>query len=264
MSKFISSIKNDKVKYLKSLSRKKNRWKEKKYLTEGMRIVLQLIDNSENILEIYYSDKFMNISGSEELIDKAKNRGIELIRVTEEIIEYLTETESPQHIIALNKFSFYDLESIIKDRRRLILLDRIQDPGNLGTIIRASEAMGFNGILITKGTVDVYSSKVIRSTMGVEIPIVYYDSVVEAMNDLKKHGIRIISTSLKAEKMIYEVNISDNLAIVIGNEAQGISEYVEENSDVLVKIPMEGKAESLNVAIASSMIIYESLRQRKI
>ncbi len=262
MNTVIKSSKNDRIKYIKSLSQKKNRWKERKYVIEGIRAIMQMIENSSNIREVYYSDRVRELYQGEEVLRLAEDAGIDTVEISEEVFDSLTETESPQYILAVASLDLHELEEVIEKGRKLILLDRIQDPGNLGTIIRTAEAMGFNGVVIIKGTADIYNSKVLRSTMGVDLPAVHFDSAERAISELKKSGIKIISTSLDAEKMPHDVDLSDNIAIVIGNEARGISEEVELNSDELIKIPMVGSAESLNAAVASSMIMYESLRQK--
>lgn len=262
MDSIIKSTKNDRVKYIKSLSQRKNRWKEKRFAIEGIRAVMQMVENTEDVKEIYYSERVKELYQGDEVLELAENKGIELTEVSEEVFNMLTDTESPQYILALVEFRLYELEEVISKGRKFILLDRIQDPGNLGTIIRTAEAMGFNGVIIIKGTADIYNSKVLRSTMGVELPAVHFDSAEEAIGKLKENGVKIVSTSLEAEKMPYEADLSDNIAIVIGNEARGISDEIEKNSDELIKIPMLGNAESLNAAVASSMIMYESLRQK--
>ena len=144
-----------------------------------------------------------------------------------------------------------------------LLCDKVQDPGNLGTIIRTAHAAGVDGIILTKGTVDVYNEKTIRSTMGslFHIPVVYDDGDLSIVRALINKGFSLLSTSLEGDKNFFEEDLTGNLIISVGNEGNGVSKEVYELSDKKVKIPMPGGAESLNVAIASSIILYEKVRQ---
>ncbi|MDO5708219.1 MAG: RNA methyltransferase [Andreesenia angusta] len=262
MNEIIVSNKNTKIKYIKSLYKKKNRWEEKKYIIEGIRSIEQILNSEENIIEIFYSNDVKKLSRGEKLLKKIEYRGIDLTEVSKDIFENISSTETPQYILALVSFKEYNAFEVLESKKRFIILDRIQDPGNLGTIIRTSEAMGFDGILAFKGTADIYNPKVVRSTMGIKIPIAYCEEIDQIIKELKRKKIKIVSTSLDSKKYIYEANLSGDIAIIIGNEANGVSKELIDNSDEILKIPMQGEAESLNAAIASGMIIYESVRQK--
>lgn len=262
MGEIITSLKNSRIKYIKSLSRKKNRWAEKKYILEGIRSVGQLLENTDSVEEVIYSKEVKNLNRGEDVLRISEDRGVLCTEVSKEVFDSITMTESPQYIMAIAEFRLSELRDVLNKGRQLIFLDRIQDPGNLGTIMRTAEAMGFDGIVFTDGTVDIYNPKVLRSAMGVEIPLIYYETSEEAVRELKEKGIRIISSYLDTDKNIFEADLSESAAIVIGNEANGISDEIIAESDELVKIPMAGKAESLNAAAASAIIMYESMRQK--
>ena len=150
------------------------------------------------------------------------------------------------------------------DNYLIFALDRIQDPGNMGTIIRTADAAGANSVLVGKGCVDVYNPKVVRSAMGslFHIPIVYTDNLVNTLVKLKENGGRIVTTHLLAKKHYYDVNYKNSTVVVMGSEDEGVTEDVARISDELVKITMPGNAESLNVAIAHGIIAFEAVRQR--
>ena len=145
----------------------------------------------------------------------------------------------------------------------ILILDNIQDPGNMGTIIRTADSLNIKQIIISKDSSDIYSPKVVRSTMGAifRINIIESNNLLETIKILKKHKINVISTTLDTNKSIYDISYNKT-AIVIGNEANGVSTKIQEISDNKVKIPMLGKTESLNAAVATSVILYEAMREK--
>ena len=147
----------------------------------------------------------------------------------------------------------------------IILIDKVQDPGNMGTIIRTAHAVGASSIIITKGTVDIYNDKVLRSSMGsiFYIPIIE-DYNLDLVKKLKNQGYRLLVSSLQGENNFFEEDLKGKVIIAVGNEGNGVSDEVYNISDVKVKIPMPGNSESLNVAIATSVMMYEKLRQDSI
>ena len=146
--------------------------------------------------------------------------------------------------------------------KRVLILDRLQDPGNVGTIIRTADAMGFDLICMTKGCVDVYNPKVVRSAMGSGF---YMDLLMESqeaiLSILKGADLQIVSSSLDTDNYYDEVTYADRCALVLGNEANGINDFWVENSDLLVKIPMYGKAESFNVAISGALLMSKMIKR---
>ena len=144
------------------------------------------------------------------------------------------------------------------------MLDRIQDPGNLGTIIRTADAFGVDGILISEGSVDGYNPKVVRATMGsiFRVNILHIKKSLNILEELKNRGIKIYSTSLQGKNYIQEINFKIPSLLIIGNESKGVSDELLNMAHSLIKIPMVGKAESLNAAVASSIIMYEAMKQR--
>jgi len=174
--------------------------------------------------------------------------------VNEKIKNSISQTESPQGIFAVVKMKKFSIE--FRDKR-FVILDRIQDPGNLGTIIRTSDAAGFNTIILDKGSVDPFNPKVVRSSQGslFHLKIINFD-IKRIIEELKDRGVKILGTSPKGDKVYTDVNIRDRLAIVFGNEAKGIRDEILSMCDETIRIPIYGRAESLNVSVSSGIILY--------
>lgn len=259
----ITSSSNKIIKNIKLLHKKKDRWKARRFFIEGIRSVEQCIKAGSKIVHIVYSAELLNQDGDSFLSD-IENENYDIYKVPEKIFKGLSDTDNPQGILAVVEFNECLLEDVFKEENFFIILDRVKDPGNLGTIIRTADAFGANGVIVTSGCVDVYNPKTIRSTMGsiFQIPIVHMDDIIEVIDILKSKDINIISSSLDTDKYSYDIDFKSDCALVVGNEAKGISKGVIDASDELVKIPMTGRAESLNAAIASGVLMYEVLRQR--
>jgi TrmH family RNA methyltransferase len=248
---------NKLVKYAIKLKSKKYRDLEKKFIAEGIRFVEEAIIEG-NVEYVLYSSKLLDVNGCERIL----NSSVQMYEVDNAVIKELCETENPQGIASVVRKSEWNLKSLNQDF--IVIADGIQDPGNLGTIIRTSDAAGAGAVYIIKGTVDVFNSKTLRSTMGsiFHVPIFFFDSFEEAIESLKSSGFNVYATSLESSEYIYNYNFKDKTAIVIGNEANGVPEEHIALSTYRVKIPMPGRAESLNAGIAAGVLIYEVIRQR--
>lgn len=262
----ISSDENPIIKHVKQLEKRKYRSKFGEYMVEGVRIIRDALENNISIKYIVFSEILYNTSGGEALLQDLIKENVKIYQVPNSMFLKLSDTQNPQGIIGIFPFKVYDLEYILQNKNGLFLvLDRIQDPGNLGTIIRTADAAGFDGVFLAKGCVDLYNLKTIRSTMGsiFHLPIIHVGETKDMINRLKTENIRIVSTSLETNKYYDEVDYKGKTAFVIGNEANGVLKEVLDISNELVKIPMIGKGESLNASIAASIIMYEAIRQRK-
>ncbi|MFA5524192.1 MAG: RNA methyltransferase [Tissierellales bacterium] len=265
MIEMITSSSNFIIKEVKALHRKKERWTKKSFFVEGIRAVKDCIDSNANISSLVYSDMLSSINGGKELFNELDLGKYKTNYISDKLFAEISDTEKPQGILAVVHYDLKKIDDIVrKNENFIILLDRVQDPGNMGTIIRTADAFGSNGIIVTEGCVDIFNPKTIRATMGsiFHIPIVHYKNANEAIKDLRARDITVISTSLDAKAYSFDVDFKRDFALVIGNEASGVSDEVIDDSDMLIKIPMPGKSESLNAAIASSVIMYEVLRQR--
>ncbi|MFH1710000.1 MAG: 23S rRNA (guanosine(2251)-2'-O)-methyltransferase RlmB [bacterium] len=261
----LTSSQNEKVKYFSSLKSNKPRRTAGKFLVEGVHLVREAMQ--AGLLEkVIYSEKILETSEGRDLLGKLISAGIPNEEANEKVIQDLSEVETPQGIIAAVRPKISDLGSLFEKNDPLIVVAcGVQDPGNLGTIIRTADAAGCSGIILTKGTVNPYNSKVIRSSSGsiFHLNIVKIDDIIDLASALKRRGIRMISTVVDAAKEYYSVDYSGPVAVVIGSESKGISSEVERLSDESVSIPMLGGVESLNAAVSCAVILYEALRQRR-
>ncbi len=255
----INSKDNEKIKYTKSLLKSKNRNKEKKFIIEGYRIVTLAIDCDAKLEYVFINEDFENKKEHIELLEILKSKNIKVYKTTNKLFENFIDTENTQGIIGVVKFNTNTLESNFKKENKFVLvLDRIQDPGNMGTIIRTADACGVDLIIALKGCVDIYNPKVIRSTMGSIFDMnIVYENQDEAINFLKNNGFSIVSSYLDTDNYYNNISYNNKTALVIGNEANGINNDIILNSDTLLKIPIYGKAESLNAAISSAILMYE-------
>lgn len=158
----------------------------------------------------------------------------------------------------------YDINKIIKKDGFYVIAEEMNDPGNLGTVIRTAHAAGADGVILSKGSVDLYNPKVLRSTMGsvFKIPVIQNADLAQVTDLMKRSGISIYAAHLKGKKLLYELDLKNGCAFMLGNEARGLSDKAADMCDELVKIPMPGNAESLNASVAAAVLIYEMVRQR--
>lgn len=256
----ITSTSNPKVKYLVQLQKKRKLRDEKGvFLVEGIRMFREI--PVEYIEEIYATEGFYE--GNKSLF-QGLNQKLELL--SDAVFQKISETATPQGILCVVKRQKYELAELInKENAHILLLEDLQDPGNVGTILRTAEAAGVTGVIMTRATADLYQPKTIRSTMGAifRVPCVCVENAVEAMEELKKHNIFTFASHLEGEKWYNEVEYKGKIAFLIGNEGNGLSEEVSKAADTLIRIPMEGDVESLNAAIAATVLMYEAYRQRR-
>ncbi|MEA4921987.1 MAG: RNA methyltransferase, partial [Eubacteriaceae bacterium] len=177
------------------------------------------------------------------------------------LFDKIARTETSQGIAAItSKQECWELPG---DAGNLVVLDRLQDPGNIGTIIRTAEAAGYEGIITVRGTADVYSPKVVRAAAGamLRMPFIHTADAEETMRLLEEMGKTIVATALDADTYYYDADLENNIALVIGNEGNGISEDFIRGSHLKIKIPMKGKTESLNAAVAAGILMYQSIKK---
>lgn len=238
----ITSINNEYIKYLNSLHQKKNRTKYKELLIEGKHLVDEAY--KLNILKVI-------ISTEETELEKYD---VKKVLVNDAILNKISTTVTPQKVMGVVKLE----QQQFCFNTDYCLLDNISDPGNMGTIIRTSLALGIRNILVSSDSVDVYNEKTIRATQGTIFKAnIYIDDLENIYKLLKKQNVTIVTTDLKATKKIEELSIKNNFCIVLGNEANGISELSKKMADESVIIPLKNDVESLNVAVAYSIVLYQ-------
>lgn len=260
----ISSTANQQVRRVAELAKKARvRREEGLYVVEGIRMCRELMP--EQIRALYVSESFL--ASKEHRAFLSGLRGAAWEPVSDQVMKVMDDTQTPQGIVALAEQAHYTLPDILGQPgdAHLLLLETIQDPGNLGTILRAGEGAGVTGIVMDKDTVDIYNPKVIRSTMGsiFRVPFVYVEDLAGACAQLKREQIPILAAHLQGELSYDQADLSGPFAFLIGNEARGLREETAALADVLVRIPMEGKVESLNAGVAAAILMFEAARQRR-
>lgn len=258
----ISSTVNPQVKQVSALGKKAKYRKETGlFVVEGPRMFAEL--PKERIERVYVTERFQKEGRQNEKLKKIPHVEV----VTEEVLKAMSDTQTPQGVLALAKQYEYRLEDILKipGKAHLMILETLQDPGNLGTILRAGEGAGITGIIMNQDTADIYNPKVIRSTMGsvFRVPFVYVDDLKDAIKTLKQSGIYLYGAHLKGAADYDQEDYTKPMGFLIGNEARGLSDEISSMADACVKIPMAGAVESLNAAVASSVLMYEAARQRR-
>lgn len=259
----ITSTSNAQVKELVKL-RKSSKLREKEgvFLAEGSRMVLEA--PPERILRLYLSESY------EKKHRKEYEKELEGLRVKTEILSdtvfnYISDTKTPQGILAVVRRLSYKLGDLLEGVPHILVLDNLQDPGNLGTMFRTAEAAGVTGILLSGDCVDIYNPKTIRSTMGAvyRMPFLYQGDITEGIHKLKECGIRVFAAHLDGRNSYTEEDFRGGTAFLIGNEGNGLRKEVADCADTWIRIPMAGQAESLNAAIAAAVLMFEASRQRR-
>lgn len=242
---YIQSEGNRIIKEINSLRLKKNRDRLGLFILEGER----LVNEAEGCIEYTLASESYKGSITPDYT------------VSERLYGKISDTVSPQGIMAVCRIEEQEFTQE-KDNPFYILLENIQDPGNMGTIIRTADAAGADGIFLSMGCVDIYNPKTVRSTMGSLFHLPIYRNM-DLCKLIKELDVNIIAAHLKGDKTPYDIDMTKGAAIIIGNEANGISDNLSKRADCLVKIPMPGKAESINASIAAAIMIYEAVRQRR-
>lgn len=257
----ITSKENEIVKSIKKLKDKKYRDEMGLYLIEGIKIIEEAIEEKAIIDKIVICDECIQSSEiSQKLLYEIAK--FDCIYVSKKVFDSLTTVVAPQGILAVVKKNTNNMK-IDYNEDIILVLDGLQDPGNLGTILRTADSVNLKQIIVSKKTADVYNPKVVRSTMGAifRVKVIEAENLANTLKEIKKNKFKILATSLGGTDNIYEVEYKKK-AIVIGNEANGVSKEILDLADQKVIIPMLGKTESLNAAVATGVILYEYVRQK--
>jgi len=253
------------LKQLLELQTKKGRKLKDKFLIEGARLCREAIESDWLVEQIFYSQSFLDLDLGNKILQQAKLRKINTLLVQEKVIKKIAETETPQGIVALvQKKNFSWKEVLAKSPNIILALDNIKDPGNLGTMLRTADAAGVEAVLLSQGSVELYNSKVVRTTMGslFHLHPVNNLNFSQVIPELKNLGYRIVATSPQSGKRIDQLDFSGKICLLIGNEAFGLSEDILKLSDLKITLPILGKAESLNAAVACGIILYQIALQK--
>ena len=283
----ITSTSSSQVKHIVNLQKKsKLRKEEKQLVVEGLKMVSEA--PKDRLVKVYVSETFK--ADNEEFLEKMNYEAVGkdvLEIVSDNVFVRMSDTQTPQGIMAVVKMSDVCIEDMFekdnytdskddgadkvedntadaKKQPLLLILENLQDPGNLGTIVRMAEGAGVTGIIMSSNTVDIYNPKTIRSTMGslYRVPVIYVDDICKAVDECKEKGVKVYAAHLKGTDNYNQKDYAQPTAFMIGNEGNGLSDRLTQKADELVRIPMQGKVESLNAAIACTILTYEAVRQR--
>lgn len=261
----ITSMSNQRVKQVVQWQNKaKERRKSGIFLAEGFKMLEEAPE--EWIQEIYLSEGSLSKAQADPYIWKKLGlTGFET--VTSEVFSRMSDTQSPQGVLLVLKQPVYRLEKLLESKNALFaVLEDLQDPGNLGTIIRTGEGAGITGVIMTSQTVDIFNPKTIRATMGsiYRVPFVYIENIADAVLSLHNAGVKTYAAHLQGKTYYDSLSFRESSAFLIGNEGNGLKKTTADLADEYLKIPMEGQVESLNAAIAASLLMYEAHRQRQL
>lgn len=287
----ITSSSNSQLKNLiKLLQKSKVRKENKLFVVEGRKMFFETPD--EMLDKIYISQQFEQkviskdllcqrneedslsyekVSDSDEKFVRKlislKKKGVEIEVVADNVFKTLSDTVTPQGIICIVKQPEYSLSDFLQQKNPLfVLLEDLQDPGNLGTIMRTAEGAGVSAVIMNKGTVDIFNPKVVRSTMGAifRMPFIYVDDLIETVDILQENNVNVYAAHLKDSTDYVNLSYIEGTAFLVGNEGNGLSEEISEKADRYIKIPMQGQLESLNASVSAALLMYEAYRQRRI
>jgi RNA methyltransferase, TrmH family len=260
----VTSKSNDTIKYLHSLSEAKHRKKELAFLIEGVKVVQEALRDIAGIKIVVAAPSLVQHHGKE-VLKQAESKGIEIFWISERLMDMLSESKTPQPVMAVVPIKRYTEEALLADQAGLIVLaHRLQDPGNLGTIIRTTEAVGASGLAITPNTVDPYNTKAVRASMGsiLRLPVVLSGDMPAFIRRGKEKGFQIAATALSGDRTHYDVDLTKPTVMVLGQEGVGLPPDLLSFVDLHIRIPLAKTVDSLNVATAAAVILYEAMRQR--
>lgn len=257
----ITSAGNARVKQVVQWQNKaKERKKDGIFLAEGIKMFEEA--PLDSIVEVFISE---SLEQKADAFYKKKLLQIGYEVVSDEVFAKMSDTQTPQGILTILKRPEYNLDLLLKRENPLfVILENLQDPGNLGTIVRTGEGAGITGVIMSTGTVDIFNPKTIRATMGsiFRVPFLYVEDMADTIQKLHKHGVHTYAAHLAGKTYYQDVSLKEPSAFLIGNEGNGLTKETADMAESYIKIPMEGQVESLNAAVATALLMYEAHRQR--
>ncbi len=269
--KQIQSTENPIIKRAMSLKQRKGREEEGAYLIEGLNLCREGLGRADDMEVLLIRESSYSQGTDKELatiIELSRKKSVKAVLLEDKIFDRLMDTQTPQGLAAIMRCRFFDEDGFFEASNavspgNLLVLDRIQDPGNAGTLLRTAEAAGCGGIIALKGTVDLYSPKVVRAAAGslFRLPLLLSEDPGEMVKLLHSRGKRVVVATPYCSSYYFRVPMDGDMAFVIGNEAGGVSKTFLDMSDIRIKIPMQNPVESLNAAVAGGILMYEAFRQ---
>ena len=257
----LTAVNNPQIKAAAELKQKKYRLERGLFLAEGLRTVEEAVAYKA-VVSIFYTA--IEDDRTRAVLEEAAAQQVKLTCVSDTVLKKIADTETPQGIIAVCKMQPVALDDLLASGKMLLVLDRVGDPGNVGTMLRTADAAGLGGLVLLKGSVDIYAPKTVRSSMGslFHVPVLAGVGEDEFIESAHNAGYELLVTCLDGADNLYKADLHGRLAFVMGNEANGVSEGLLAAADKRVYIPMAGRAESLNVAMAAGIVMFEALRRQ--
>lgn len=265
----LTSSQNPRVKEIIRLREKRERDKTDRFLIEGYRELLRFADANREAEELYICRELFLGENEDQLISRLKSQGARIISCSESIFRKISYRDRPDGLLAIAKqkhLSLKELENQLKHKSNpfLVIAESIEKPGNLGTILRSSDAVGIDALIVCDRCTDIHNPNVVRASVGTlfTVPVIEAEGQM-TLEWIKANGISILAATPKAQKEFTEVNMNQPIAIVVGTEQHGLTDRWLSEANIQVRIPMCGIADSLNVAMATTLLLYEALRQRR-
>lgn len=265
----LTSLQNPRVKHVIDLRERRTRDKSGQFIIEGYRELLRASAAGCNIDSLFFCPELFLGKNEKALIQQLENKRVELFVCNENVFRKMSYRDRPDGLIAIARQERKDLKNLENllagtNNPFLIVAEAIEKPGNLGTILRSSDAVKLDALIVCDKCTDIYNPNVVRASVGTlfTVPVIE-SSGQETIRWLKEHGIAIVAATPSAKEEYTKVDLTKPLAIAVGTEQLGLSEQWMQQADIQVKIPMLGVADSLNVAMATTLLLYEALRQRQ-
>jgi TrmH family RNA methyltransferase len=266
-SPIITSTRNPRIAAARKLDQRKQRTEQKRFLVEGLQLLHMALDAGARPLEVFVCEELFAGAEAPALLERFRLAGADLVAVAPSVMTTLSERDTPQGIVATFALFETPLDELKPAGGELIVvLDRLQDPGNMGTLIRTADAVGAAAVILIEPCVDPFDAKTVRGSMGslFNLPLTHTSDVPNLFDRLRRDGLRIVGADANLGEA-YGVDVLDGgVALVLGNEARGLSDDVRAHVVAWARLPIVGKAESLNVAVAGGVLMYEWLRQRMV
>jgi TrmH family RNA methyltransferase len=260
----LTSKENKAVKYLVSLSDPKVRKKEKAFLIEGIKMVEEALRDNLGVKQVIAAPSLTQHHGKG-VLKLAERHGFEILWISERLLDSISDSKTPQPITAVVEMREHSEEALLAHSGELIVMaHQLQDPGNLGTIIRTAEAVGASGVAITSNSVDHHNPKSIRASMGsiLRVPVVKVPDSKGFLGKCSQRGFQTAAMVLNGKHSVFEMDLKKPTVIIVGQEGSGLKGDILESVDLRVRIPMAESIDSLNVATSTAIILYEAMRQR--
>ncbi|HAK61175.1 MAG TPA: RNA methyltransferase [Nitrospiraceae bacterium] len=260
----VTSRENKTIKYLHSLLEPKHRKKEGVFLVEGIKMVGEALREPGRV-RLFVAAPSLPAGKGRLLLERAETQSVEILWISERLTGALSESKTPQPVMAVVSMKEYAEEALVKPNPGLfVITHELQDPGNLGTIIRTAEAVGAAGVAVTQNTADPYNARAIRASMGsiLRMPVVRLNDLHDCIGKYKQWGFQTVALAISGSTPHLDLDLRKPTTVIVGQEGGGLPEDIVQRVDYRVRIPMSPTIDSLNVATASAVILYEALRQR--